>query len=281
MTQGDPLISTHPAKGQIRPGRHDGKVAVITGAAQGIGLACAQKLFAEGASVVLSDRQEAEAARQAALLDPSGEHALSLACDVGSKADIARLMAEVDSRFGRLDILVNNAAISVPTEILDITEDELDSVLNVNLKGTFWCSQEAARIMVRQGAGAIVNLSSMQAELAIPNRVPYGISKAAINQITRLFALALATKGVRANAVGPGTILTPLTAGLGANEQAYRQILSRTPMGRVGQAEEVAAVVSFLASDDASYVTGQVLYPDGGRAHLNYTVPVPAPLPEL
>ncbi|GAB5468338.1 MAG: SDR family oxidoreductase [Rhodospirillales bacterium] len=261
--------------------RHDQKIAIVTGAAQGIGAACARRLFEEGASVVISDIQEAAAAELAKSLDPTETRVAALPCDVASRAAVVDLVAATLQRFGRLDIMVNNAATSCGTAALDLTEEELDRVLNVNLKGTFWGTQEAAKVMVAQGGGAIVNLSSAQAELAIPDRVPYGISKAGINQLTRIFAIALATQGVRVNAVGPGTILTPLTAGLGQNEAAYRRILSRTPMGRLGQADEVAAVVSFLASEEASYVTGQTLYPDGGRAHLNYTVPVPERLPDL
>jgi glucose 1-dehydrogenase len=261
--------------------QHQDKIAIVTGAAQGIGLACAQRLYDEGASVVLADVNDEKVNAAASSMDASGGRAVAMICDVGSRQAIVELVAATVERFGRLDIMVNNAAISCSTKALDLTEDELDSVLNVNLKGTFWGTQEAARVMVEQGGGAIVNMSSAQAELAIPDRVPYGISKAGINQLTRIFSIALATQGVRVNAVGPGTILTPLTAGLASNEEAYRRILSRTPMGRLGGADEVAGVVSFLASDDASYVTGQTIYPDGGRAHLNYTVPVPETLPEL
>ena len=239
------------------------------------------RLFEDGAAVVISDVQAELGESVARELDPSGDRAVAITVDVSKRDEVVHLLAQTRSQFGRLDIMVNNAAVSCGTAALELSEEELDSVLNVNLKGTFWGTQEAAKIMVAQGGGAIVNMSSAQAELAIPNRVPYGISKAGINQLTRIFAIALATTGVRVNAVGPGTILTPLTARLGENEDAYRRVLSRTPMGRLGRAEEVAAVVSFLASDDASYVTGQTLYPDGGRAYLNYTVPVPEILPEL
>lgn len=261
--------------------RHSGKIGIITGAAGGIGRASAERLFSEGATVVMSDLNHAGVAKAAAEIDPSGERAIGIACDVGSKADIDAMIATTVKRFGRLDIMVNNAAISCSTPALELTPEELESVLNVNLKGTFWGTQGAANVMVGQGAGAIVNMSSAQDTLAIPDRVPYGISKAGIAQLTRIFAVALARQGVRVNAVGPGTIFTPMTARIDENPAAYSRILSRTPMGRLGRAAEVAACVSFLASDDASYVTGQTLYPDGGRAHLNYTVPVPDPLPEL
>lgn len=262
---------------------HKGKIAIVTGAAQGIGAACAERLYAEGATIVVSDIQHDAATALASRLDPTRERAVAIACDVGQRDQIIALVAQTVARFERLDIMVNNAATSCASTVLEITPDEMENVLNVNLMGTFWGTQEAAKVMVRQGSGAIVNMSSAQAELAIPDRVPYGISKAAIQQTTRIFAVALATTGVRVNSVGPGTILTPLTIGLGdpAKEAAYRRVLSRTPMGRLGAADEVAAIVSFFASDDASYLTGQTIFPDGGRAHMNYTCDVPDPLPEL
>ncbi|HEX4782519.1 MAG TPA: SDR family oxidoreductase, partial [Usitatibacter sp.] len=147
----------------------------------------------------------------------------------------------------------------------------------VNLKGMFLAGQAAARQMVKQGGGGtIVNMSSVNGVLAIPNQVPYVVSKGGINQLTKVMSLALASHGIRVNAIGPGTILTELarTAVLG-NREAERKILSRTPMGRLGEPAEIARVAVFLASDDASYMTGQTLYADGGRLALNYTVAVP------
>jgi NAD(P)-dependent dehydrogenase (short-subunit alcohol dehydrogenase family) len=149
-------------------------------------------------------------------------------------------------------------------------------VLAINLKSMFLCGQAVARRMVSQGkGGAIVNLSSVNAVLAIPNQVPYCVSKGGVAQLTKVMALSLASHGIRVNAIGPGTIATEMAkkAVLGSDE-AKRRILSRTPMGRLGEPEEVAAIAAFLVSDDASYLTGQTIYPDGGRLGLNYTVPV-------
>ena len=253
-----------------------GKVALVTGAGQGIGLACARALAREGASVVLAERDEAAGQAAAQSLAGEGLPAAFVRCDVSRKAQMDAAVAAAVKAFGRLDILVANAGIVHAAEFLDLEEADFDRVLAVNLKGVFLAGQAAARQMVKQGAGgAIVNMSSVNAVLAIPNQVPYVVSKGGINQLTKVMALSLAPHGIRVNAIGPGTILTELakTAVLG-NREAERRILSRTPMGRMGEPEEVAAVAVFLASDEASYLTGQTIYPDGGRLSLNYTVSV-------
>ena len=253
-----------------------GKVALVTGAGQGIGLACARALAREGASVTLAERDEAAGTAAAMSLSEEKHQAAFVRCDVSRKAEMDAAVAEAVKAYGRLDILVANAGIVHAAEFLDLEEADFDRVLAVNLKGVFLAGQAAARQMVKQGSGgAIVNMSSVNAILAIPNQVPYVVSKGGINQLTRVMAMSLAPHGIRVNAIGPGTILTELakTAVLG-NREAERKILSRTPMGRMGEPEEVASVAVFLASDEASYLTGQTIYPDGGRLALNYTVPV-------
>ncbi|MCG8359166.1 MAG: SDR family oxidoreductase, partial [Kiloniellales bacterium] len=172
--------------------------------------------------------------------------------------------------------LVANAGIVHACDFLDLTEEDFDRVLRVNLKGVFLCGQAAARQMAAQGGGGtIVNMSSVNAVMAIPNITPYVVAKGGVNQLTKVMALSLADKGIRVNAVGPGSIETEVFKTVATDKAAVNRILSRTPLGRVGAPEEVGRVAVFLASDDSSYMTGQTLYPDGGRLALNYTVPVP------
>jgi NAD(P)-dependent dehydrogenase (short-subunit alcohol dehydrogenase family) len=249
------------------------QVAIVTGASQGIGLACAQRLAREGARVMLADIREEEGTAAAQAL---GEAARFFCADVSQKADVNALLAATMAAFGQVDILVNNAGVTHAADFLDLAEEDFDRVLRINLKSMFLCSQAVAREMVRrQAGGCIINMSSVNAELTIPNQVPYVISKGGVNQLTRVSSISLAPHGIRVNAIGPGTILTELAkkAVLGSPE-ARHTILSRTPLGRCGEPEEVAAIAAFLASDDASYITGQTLYADGGRMALNYTVPV-------
>jgi len=257
--------------------RLSGKVALVTGAAQGIGLACAQAFAREGAKVVLADLNEEAGRREALNLRAAKLSATFVACDVSRKAQVDAAVGSAVDEYGSLDVLVANAGIVHAAEFLDLEEKDFDRVLSVNLKGVFLAGQAAARQMVKQGkGGSIINMSSVNAVLAIPNQVPYVISKGGINQLTKVMSVSLAPKGIRVNGIGPGTIITELarTAVLG-NKEAERKILSRTPMGRMGEPAEIAQVAVFLASDESSYLTGQTIYPDGGRLALNYTVPVP------
>ena len=246
------------------------RVCIVTGAAQGIGEACARRFAQEGAKVVIADIEDARG--QALAQELQG---LFVRCDVGDKAQVDTLVAKTMLSHGRIDVLVNNAGIFKAAEFLDITEADYDAVLRVNLKGSFLVGQAVAREMAKAGRGAIVNMSSVNAVLTIPTIATYNMSKGGINQLTRVMALALADKGVRVNAVAPGTIATELAAkAVLTNEEATRRVMSRTPMKRFGEPREVADTVAYLASDAASYITGEIVVVDGGRMPLNYTVSV-------
>lgn len=253
-----------------------GKVAVVTGAAQGLGKACAERFLADGAKVVLADIDGAVLAATAGALGPASRvHAV--ATDVTKRVEVKKLVAAAAERFGQLDIMLNNAGIARNQPFLEITDGDFDDVLGVNLRGAFFGVQTAARQMIAQGGGGgvILNMSSINALLANPNLATYAISKGGMNQLTATAAVALAPHGIRVAGIGPGTILTEMVSqAIFSSEEARRSVLSRTPIGRCGEPAEVASVASFLASDDASYITGQTIYPDGGRLILNYTVPV-------
>jgi glucose 1-dehydrogenase len=258
-----------------------GRVAIVTGAAQGIGRACAVRLAKEGARVAVCDVNATGGAEVVNAVTAGGGQAVFARCDVSKPEDVAATLAATLKAYGRVDVLVNNAGILDDAPFLDLTVEELDRVLGVNLRGAFLMAQAAARQMVAQGptaaggsAGAIVNMSSINEKFGLPDHVAYSISKGGISQLTRAMAVALAPHGIRVNAVGPGTIDTPILAGV-IKDSAFRtKVLSRTPLGRFGRPEEIAAVVAWLASDEASYVTGTTVFADGGRLPLNYVVPV-------
>jgi len=263
------MSTSVPSPSQISLGLQ-GRVAIVTGAAQGIGAACARRFAREGAPVVLADVDDARGQALASELGGFYQH-----CDVGDKAQVDALVAATLARHGRIDVLVNNAGIFKAADFLEVSEADFDAVLRVNLKGSFLVGQAVSREMARVGRGSIVNMSSVNGVLAIPTIASYNVSKGGINQLTRVMALALADKGIRVNAVAPGTIATELAAkAVLTSEEARQKIMSRTPMGRLGEPSEIADVVAWLASDAASYITGEIVTVDGGRMTLNYTMPV-------
>jgi glucose 1-dehydrogenase len=256
--------------------RLTGKCAVVTGAANGIGLACARRLAADGAAVALADVNAELGEAAAQRLRDEGARAIFVATDVTQRSAIEALVERAVAEYGRLDIMLNNAGVALTAPVLEMSDEIFDKVLSTNLRSAFIGTQLAARQMVASGrGGVIINMSSVNALLAIPGLAAYACSKGALNQLTKVAAIELAPHNIRVVAIGPGTILTDLAKqSVMGDDAARRKILARTPIGRAGEPEEVASVASFLASDDASYITGQTIYPDGGRLALNYTVPV-------
>jgi glucose 1-dehydrogenase len=255
-----------------------GKVSIITGAAAGIGLACAKRFLEEGARVVLADWDEPRGQQALQQLGASDKDALFCRCDAGDASSIAALIQQTLTTFGRLDNVIANAGIVHACDPLDLREEDLDRVLRVNLKGVILLGQAAARVMLEQepdstgSRGTIINMSSVNAVMAIPDIAAYCVAKGGVNQWTRALSIRLAPHGVRVNGIGPGSIATEMFQSVAGDKDKLARVLSRTPMGRPGEPDEIAKAAVFLASDYSSYMTGQTIYPDGGRLGLNYTV---------
>ncbi|MBV9782542.1 MAG: SDR family oxidoreductase [Acidisphaera sp.] len=254
------------------------KTALVTGAASGIGRACATRFAREGARVALVDIDRDRGQEVAAELAKEGEVAF-FACDVGFKDQVDATVDSVLDRFGHVDVLLSNAGIMRRFDFLDLSETDFDDVIRTNLKSIFLFGQAVGRHMASRRSGVIINMSSTSVVMTMPTLAAYAASKGGISSLTRAMAISLAKHGIRVNAIGPGTILTELNrTNLLANAETRRSILSRTPLMRLGEGDDVAGVAMFLATDDSAYVSGQTVYVDGGRAGLNYILPVPAAL---
>lgn len=258
------------------------RTAIITGGARGIGLACVRRFLADGYRVVMADRDK-HAGHEA--LDALGAEGrvIAVQCDVSDGLSVHNLVSETLASFGRIDVLVNNAGIAPKGGSLDLKVEDFDRVLAVNLRGAFLLSKAVARHMVdmldndddRSGASkpnlSIINMSSINSQVAIPDLLAYAVSKGGLNQMTKAMALELAPYGIRVNAIGPGSVKTDMLAGVAG--EALAMVHSRTPLGRVAQPDEIAGVAAFLAGPDSSYITGELIIVDGGRMALNYVMP--------
>lgn len=241
------------------------RIAVVTGGNQGIGFAIARGLGTAGAIVVIANRRTAEGQRAAETLKKEGLNAVAIPTDVSSISSVAALVAKVISDFGRIDILVNNAGVAMRKPAEELSEEDWDYVMNINLKGLFFCCQLAGKEMIQRKKGKIINVSSISSQVAQPIRSVYCASKAGVSHLTRALALEWAEYNINVNAIGPGVTITPL------NEKYFEEhpeelgkFISTIPMGREGYPSDYAGAAVFLASDASNYVTGQTLLVDGG-----------------
>jgi NAD(P)-dependent dehydrogenase (short-subunit alcohol dehydrogenase family) len=254
----------------------ENKVAVVAGGSKGIGLGIAVEFAREGARLVIGGRNEQTGREGVRAIEAAGGEALFVPCDVSRMGDLDRIVEAAVDHFGRLDIYVANAGIndSAKTNFLEISPDQYDQIMDVNLKGMFFGGQKAARQMIRQGeGGVIINMSSVMAHLALDAQVVYTVSKGGIQQLTRVQAIALAPHGIKVNAMAPGPIETELMRRVGSDRELMDTILSRTPQGRVGTPRECGRLAVFLACEDSDFIFGQSIYIDGGRGFQAFPTP--------
>lgn len=244
--------------------RLNGKVAIVTGAGRGLGAAMAQGLADAGAAVVVADIDLQAAAAVSESIQKKGYSALPVQVDVGDAVSVKNMVEATLQAFNTVDILINNAGINRRNPCIEMSEEDWDAVIRVNLKGTFLCSREVGKILVQKGSGKVINIASLLATVAQPNRGPYASTKGAVAQFTKVLALEWAPYNINVNAIGPGYVLTELNTKLMEDKQVYDEITRRIPMGRWAEPEEMIGTVVFLASDASSYITGQLLSVDGG-----------------
>lgn len=260
------MTNSNPYSQQTLSHFLQGKVAIVTGGNSGIGKSIVECLAQLGAKVVIDYRSHPEATEEIENeIGSYGGTSFGVQADVSNLDDLQRLVQTAVSRYGRLDVMVNNAGIETRTSILDTTPDDYDKVLNVNLRGVFFATQYAAKQMIAQGGGGrIINISSVHEDWPMPNNTPYCCAKGGVRMMTRTAALELAPHGVTVVNVGPGAVATPINDSTMNNPELLAKLNAAIPLGRMAQPEEIAKVVSFLASDAASYITATTIFADGG-----------------
>ncbi len=265
-TGDDHTVAASAATEVAMPQRLQGKRALVTGANSGIGRTIALRLAREGAAVAINYLSHPEAADEMVkLIGDSGGRALAVRADVSVEQQVDEMFARIKAEFGGLEVLVNNAGMETQHPILEMPADAWRKVLDVNLTGAFLCAQRGARLMIEdKTGGAIINISSVHNIIPWGGFAHYCASKAGLDMLTKTMALELATEQVRVNSVAPGAIATPINQNVWGDPKGLSDLLTKIPMERIGQTEEVAAAVAFLCSDEASYITGAMLYVDGG-----------------
>ena len=267
MQVGDkPLTSSNPLEGQTLSHLLQGKVAIVTGGNSGIGKAIVEYLAELGAQVVIDYRSHPEATEQLEReIGSYGGSSFGVQADVSKLDDIQRLIDAAVARYGRIDVMVNNAGVETRTSVLDTTPEQYDKVMDVNLRGVFFATQYAAKQMIAQGGGGrIINISSVHEDWPMPGNTAYCLAKGGVRMLTRTAALELAPHGITMVNVGPGAVATPINESTMNNPELMAKLNAAIPLGRMARPEEIAKVVGFLASDGASYITATTIFADGG-----------------
>ena len=241
-----------------------GKVAIVTGGSRGIGKSIALAFAEAGAHVVVASRTLTDLEKAAKEIEGKGRRALAVQTNIAVKNEVDNMVAKTLEKFGTIDILVNNAAINVMRPLVDLREDGWDKVMNVDLKGYFLCSQAAAKVMIDKKGGNIINIVSTGATKAAPGLGAYSIAKAGVVMLTKLLAVELASSNIRVNAIGPYLVKTAFSQPMWSNPELLKSLEASIPLGRIAEAEDVASVAVFLASDASCYITGQTIFLDGG-----------------
>lgn len=260
------MTNSNPLAGKALSSLLQGKVAIVTGGNSGIGRSIVEVLAEQGAKVVIDYRSHPEATEELEReIGSYGGSSFGVQADVSRLDDLQRLVDAAVTKYGRLDVMVNNAGVETRTSILDTTPEDFDKVLNVNLRGVFFATQYAARQMIAQGGGGrIINISSVHEDWPMPNNTPYCVAKGGVRMLTRTAGVELASKGVTIVNVGPGAVATPINDSTMNNPELLARLNAAIPMGRMAQPSEIAQVVAFLASDAASYITATSIFADGG-----------------